>query len=81
MTLEVIALGDHKFDAACYPGGLPGDGWGGEKKFTATGETVDGVTKIVAEGIGHAIIARAVFDGLSVAVSEMRRLMTEARAA
>ncbi|MCP4175311.1 MAG: DUF1080 domain-containing protein [Fuerstiella sp.] len=56
--LQVIALGDHRFDATCYPGGLPGDGWRGKKKFAASGETVDGVTKIVAEGIGHAIIAR-----------------------
>lgn len=31
--------------------------------------------------IGHAIISRAVFDGLSVAVSEMKRLMHEARGA
>ncbi len=30
--------------------------------------------------IGHAIIARAVFTGLAVAVSEMKRLMREARA-
>jgi len=29
--------------------------------------------------IGHSIIARAVFDGLTVAVREMKRLMTEAR--
>ena len=29
--------------------------------------------------IGHAIIARAVFDGLTVAVSEMKQLMIEAR--
>ncbi|MCP4042226.1 MAG: pyridoxine 5'-phosphate synthase, partial [Gammaproteobacteria bacterium] len=30
--------------------------------------------------IGHAIIARAVFSGLSEAVREMKRLMREARA-
>jgi pyridoxine 5-phosphate synthase len=29
--------------------------------------------------IGHAIVARAVFDGFTVAVSEMKRLMIEAR--
>lgn len=29
--------------------------------------------------IGHAIVARAIFDGLSTAVIEMKRLMTEAR--
>jgi pyridoxine 5-phosphate synthase len=34
---------------------------------------------IVELNIGHAIIARAVFDGLSAAVSEMKHLMTEAR--
>jgi len=31
--------------------------------------------------IGHAIVSRAVFDGLPVAVSEMKRLMNEARGA
>ena len=30
--------------------------------------------------IGHAIVARAVFDGLAVAVSEMKKLMIDARA-
>lgn len=34
---------------------------------------------IVELNIGHAIISRAVFDGLSTAVSEMKRSMTEAR--
>ena len=29
--------------------------------------------------IGHAIIARSIFDGLSTAVIEMKRLMVEAR--
>ena len=24
---QVIALGDHEFEATGYPGGLPGDGW------------------------------------------------------
>lgn len=34
---------------------------------------------IVELNIGHAIVARAVFDGLAAAVREMKRLMTEAR--
>ncbi len=38
------------------------------------------VEEIVELNIGHAIIARAVFDGLGPAVSEMKRLMLEARA-
>lgn len=42
---------------------------------------VAGIPEIVELNIGHAIVARAVFDGFSIAVSEMKRLMTEARAA
>lgn len=37
------------------------------------------IPQIVELNIGHAIVSRAVFDGLGVAVSEMKRLMTEAR--
>jgi len=37
------------------------------------------IKQIVELNIGHAIIARAVFDGLSFAVSDMKRRMTEAR--
>lgn len=39
------------------------------------------IEQIVELNIGHAIVSRAVFDGLSVAVGEMKRLMVEARAA
>ncbi|MBT8080802.1 MAG: pyridoxine 5'-phosphate synthase [Gammaproteobacteria bacterium] len=37
------------------------------------------IPEIVELNIGHAIIARAVFDGLGSAVVEMKRLMLEAR--
>jgi pyridoxine 5-phosphate synthase len=37
------------------------------------------IPEIVELNIGHAIVARAVFDGLDNAVHEMRRLMTDAR--
>ncbi len=37
------------------------------------------IEQVVELNIGHAIVARAVFDGLSVAVSEMKRLMLEGR--
>lgn len=37
------------------------------------------IDEIVELNIGHAIVARALFDGLGPAVSEMKRLMLEAR--
>jgi pyridoxine 5-phosphate synthase len=40
---------------------------------------IAGIEQVVELNIGHAIIARAVFDGLATAVSEMKRLMLEAR--
>ena len=39
------------------------------------------IPEIVELNIGHAIVARAVFDGIDIAVSEMKRLMNEARSA
>ncbi len=41
---------------------------------------VAAIAEIVELNIGHAIVARAVFDGFGAAVSEMKRLMAEARA-
>ncbi len=41
---------------------------------------IAGIPQIVELNIGHAIVARAVFDGLSRAVGEMKRRMDAARA-
>ncbi len=38
------------------------------------------IPEIVELNIGHAIVARAVFDGFPTAVTEMKRLMNAARA-
>jgi pyridoxine 5-phosphate synthase len=40
---------------------------------------VAAIEQIVELNIGHAIVAQAVFVGLQAAVSDMKRLMTEAR--
>lgn len=42
-------------------------------------QTIAAIPEIVELNIGHAIIARAVFFGMREAVSEMKRLMSEAR--
>jgi pyridoxine 5-phosphate synthase len=43
-------------------------------------QPVAAIREIVELNIGHAIIARAVFDGLAAAVRDMKALMTAARA-
>ncbi len=42
-------------------------------------QAIAAIPQIVELNIGHAIIARAVFDGLGTAVTEMKHLMMEAR--
>ena len=42
-------------------------------------QRIAAIPEIVELNIGHAIVARAVFDGLGTAVAEMKRLMLEAR--
>jgi pyridoxine 5-phosphate synthase len=43
-------------------------------------QPVAAITEIVELNIGHSIIARAIFDGLTTAVRDMRALMAAARA-
>ncbi|MEM7384822.1 MAG: DUF1080 domain-containing protein, partial [Verrucomicrobiota bacterium] len=58
--MQVIALGDQKFDAVIYMGGLPGDGWSGVERMKASGETVNGKTTISNES-GKAVLEDGVF--------------------
>jgi len=44
--VHVIALGDGKFDAVVYQGGLPGAGWTGKTRVKLSGGTNDGVTAL-----------------------------------
>ncbi len=47
--VQVIALGDGKFDAVIYYGGLPGAGFAGKTKIKLNGETKDGATSLNGE--------------------------------
>jgi hypothetical protein len=46
---QVVALGDGKFDAVLYPGGLPGGGWDAKTKIMLKGETKDGATHFTGD--------------------------------
>jgi hypothetical protein len=49
--VQVIALGDNKFRAVAYPGGLPGAGWRkDEPRQQAEGELLDGAVVFRADG-------------------------------
>ncbi len=49
--VQVIAMGNGKFQAVTYRGGLPGDGWNGVDRDTTDGKTEDGVTKFVGDHV------------------------------
>ena len=61
LGLQVIALGNHEFDAVAYMGGLPGAGANMERKIPAKGKTEDGVTTLVAS-TGTAVIKDGVCE-------------------
>ena len=56
--LQVIALGNDEFAGVACPGGLPGDGYIGCDKIRARGKTEDGVTRLIAPGVGSVLILK-----------------------
>ena len=72
------------FDSFATPGNI--EVWGTNANCTQTGDTaslavaIAAIPQLIELNIGHAIIARAAFDGLHAAVADMRKLMLEARA-
>ena len=60
MGVQVIALGDGKFDAVGFAGGLPGEGGENSKKIKSSGET-KGVKTTFANFMGGATIHEGAF--------------------
>ena len=58
---QVIALGEGKFDAVGYEGGLPGDGWNQKEKKKASGQTEGDTTTLKAEDGNSITIKDGVF--------------------
>src|SRR3954464_6017035 len=60
--IQVIALGDGKFRAVFYPGGLPGDGWTKDKPKVKTEGARDNDTVTFAGGRLNGTIKNGSFD-------------------
>ena len=66
-------------DAAAYGAGIGLTVHAGHGLHYENVTAIASIPEIVELNIGHAIVARAVFDGFPAAVSEMKRLMNAAR--
>ncbi|HTN77765.1 MAG TPA: DUF1080 domain-containing protein [Pirellulaceae bacterium] len=62
--LQVVALGDGKFTAVLYRGGLPGAGWDRQNKVPFNGERRDGVVTLTSPQ--HQIVIQSNYVALSM---------------
>ncbi|HUQ72611.1 MAG TPA: DUF1080 domain-containing protein [Planctomycetaceae bacterium] len=75
--LQIVALGDGKFDALAYPGGLPGNGYNGGTKTKLSGARTDTGVALSSEGVQIAWqpgLAVTVADGCGRAIGYLQRL-------
>ena len=75
--LQVVALGDGKFDAYVLRGGLPGWGWDGGSRVKLAGQRRDGQVELSGEGVKAHLSPTAAhlagIDGWNVTLSRMER--------
>ena len=74
--IQVIALGDGKFEGVAYRGGLPGDGWDRASRIRASGQTEGGKTMIKATQ-GSGVIQKGVMQILDEngnAIGELKKI-------
>ncbi|MDQ3331871.1 MAG: DUF1080 domain-containing protein [Planctomycetota bacterium] len=75
--LQVVALGDGKFEAVEYMNGLPGAGWNGRDKAVLPGRREGNVVKIDAVPTGitlNGAVGRVGMPGSTTAVGSLHRI-------
>lgn len=74
--IQIIALGDGKFDLVAYHGGLPGQGWSrGDETVKATGVMEDGKVKFTSDQ-GSAVLSNGsivAYDGEGNKIAEFTK--------
>lgn len=77
--LQVVALGDQKFDAVLYDGGLPGNGWNQRTPEKASGQR--GGDSLELRGPQRAIVSdhysATVFNSAGQRVGQLQRMLRE----
>jgi hypothetical protein len=78
--IQVIALGGGKFHGVGYGGGLPGDGWDGERKIERDGEAQNGELTFAGENGGKGVVKDGmltVFNANGDRRGELKRIVRE----
>ncbi len=68
--VQVIALGDGRFDAVAYPGGLPGDGWTPPTKIHGSGIRDGDVVRIEGVDLGGTKRQGEIHDGKLIVLDD-----------
>ncbi len=77
--VQVIALGDGKFDAVAYPGGLPGDGWTPPDKIRGTGVRTGEVVRVEAVDLAGTKRQGEIREGTLVVLDDAGKPLAELR--
>ncbi len=78
VAIQVIALGDKKFRAVAYVGGLPGDGWSrGGEKYSGAGELKNGQVEFKPEHSNSTDRTSAILTDGKITVLDDERTVAE----